>query len=140
MARVGGAAIALMNGVVNMYGGVIENNSVVTEYTIEVAEDGTETWLENAGCGGAIYNRGNFNMYGGVIRNNEALRGGGIYNDEIVLLVAGTISENTSFSYGGAVSSSSAAEAQMFIGSDNKDSGTMKFAGNLSHKAGGALY
>ena len=140
MLRAGGAAILLMNGVVNMYGGVIENNLVATEYTVETAADGTETRLENFGCGGAIYNRGNFNMYGGLIRNNEGLRGGAIYNDEIVLLVSGTISGNISHSYGGAVSSSSAAEAQMFIGSTGESDKVMLFEGNHSKKAGGVLY
>lgn len=138
--RPGGAAILLMNGVVNMYGGIIENNISVTEYTVEVSDDGTEILHEDAGCGGAIYNRGNFNMYGGIIRGNEALRGGGIYNDEIVNLVSGTISGNKSHSYGGAVSSSAAADSQMFIGQSGESDKVMLFDGNNSLKAGGVLY
>lgn len=140
MEKAGGAAILLVNGTVNMYGGIIENNEVITEYTSSTNEDGTEALLEVTACGGAIYNRGNFNMYGGIIRGNEALRGGAIYNDEIVNLVSGTISGNKAHTYGGAVSSSSSAEAQMFIGSEGESDDKMLFEENISLKAGGGLY
>ncbi len=137
--RAGGAAILILNGEVNMYGGVIENNWSRSERTIEVKEDGTETWHEHAGCGGAIYNCGNFNMYGGIIRANESLRGGAIYNDEIVRLFAGEISENISHSYGGAIASSSSTEAQMFIGTEEDSENKIVFSKNVA-ETGGALY
>jgi predicted outer membrane repeat protein len=140
LSRAGGAAIMLINGSVNMYGGIIENNIVMTEATVIVGDDGTETRIELGAFGGAIYNRANFNMYGGIIRNSESLRGGAIYNDEIVYLVGGIIANNKSHTYGGAVSSSSSAEAQMFIGSAEKVGDGMLFEGNLSLSAGGALY
>ena len=122
-----------------MYGGIIENNWSRSERTIEIKEDGTETWHEHAGCGGAIYNCGNFNMYGGIIRANESLRGGAIYNDEIVRLFAGEICENISHSYGGAIASSSATEAQMFIGTEGESENKMVFRKNVA-ETGGALY
>jgi hypothetical protein len=103
----GGAAVQVVSGTFNMYGGIMENNIVATEYTVVKNDDGTESSLETAGCGGAVYNRGNVNMYGGIIRTSEALRGGGIYNDKFVYLFAGTIADNYSYSYGGAISSSS---------------------------------
>ncbi len=74
--RAGGAAILSLNATVNMYGGVIDNNEVYTEYTIVTNEDGTESWLTNYACGGAVYSRGGFNMYGGVISNSRALQVG----------------------------------------------------------------
>ena len=137
--RAGGAAIMILNGNVNMYGGVITNNWARTEYTVRPNEEGIDTSYEDAACGGAIYNCGNFNMYGGTISNNEALRGAAIYNDEIVRLEAGTIIGNHSPTYGGAISSSSAAEAQMFIGTEKEDADKIVFINNTAG-TGGALY
>ncbi|MBQ4091049.1 MAG: hypothetical protein IJC64_01900 [Clostridia bacterium] len=122
-----------------MYGGVIKNNWVRCELTIRPNEDGVDTYYEDAACGGAIYNCGNFHMYGGTITQNEAYRGAAIYNDEIIRLVSGTISENYSHSYGGAISSSSAQEAQMFIGSEAEFGAKIEFINNKA-ATGGALY
>ncbi len=139
MERVGGAAIVNINAHVNMYGGIIENNIVSTEYTVITNDAGVQESKEINGCGGAVYNKGNFNMYGGTIANSEALRGGGIYTDRIVYLFAGTIEGNLSHTYGGALSSSSASNADIFIGSENGNK-TMLFRQNHSMRAGGALY
>lgn len=138
--RAGGAAILLVNGTVNMYGGIIENNAVETEYLVVKNDDGTESNVEFAGCGGAVYNRGNFNMFGGIIRNNEALRGGAIYNDEVAWLVSGTISDNLAHSYGGGLSTSSSAETQTLIGHEGDGEGAMRFENNRSMRAGGVMY
>ena len=137
--RAGGAAIMVLNGNVNMYGGVITNNWARTDYTVRPNEEGIDTSYEDAACGGAIYNCGNFNMYGGTISNNEALRGAAIYNDEIVRLEAGTITGNYAHTYGGAISSSSTAEAQMFIGTEKENADKIVFLNNIAG-TGGALY
>ncbi len=137
--RAGGAAILNFNATVNMYGGIIDNNRVSTEYTINKNEDGTETPFEINGCGGAVYNRGNFNMYGGTISNSEGLRGGALYNDRIAYLISGTISNNTAHYFGGAVASSSSSYSDLFIGSEG-DGAQMSFINNHCHRTGGALY
>lgn len=137
--RAGGAAILNLNATVNMYGGLIDNNLVATEHTIVKNADGTETWYENNGCGGAVYNRGNFNMYGGTISRSEGLRGGALYNDRIMYLVSGTVSDNVAYYYGAGVGSSSSSNADLFIGSQGEGE-TMLFKNNHSHRAGGALY
>ncbi|MBE6775972.1 MAG: hypothetical protein E7543_07275 [Ruminococcaceae bacterium] len=137
--RAGGAAILNINGTVNMYGGLIDNNLVATEHTVQKNADGTETMLELNGCGGAIYNRGNFNMYGGTVSNSEGLRGGAFYNDRVAYLVSGSIIGNISHYYGAGVASSSSSNADLFIGSEG-DGKTMLFKNNHSHRAGGALY
>ena len=137
--RAGGAAVLILNGSFNMYGGVIENNKVRCERTTFVTEDGTESWSEDAGCGGAVYNCGNFNMYGGIIHGNEGLYGGAIYNDEVVRLVAGEISGNKSYSKGGAVASSTDMESEMYIGTDYVTDDKMVFSGNVG-ETGGALF
>ncbi len=137
--RAGGAAILNTNSVVNMYGGVIDNNGVKTEHTIVTDEQGVETKSETAGCGGAVYNNGAFYMYGGTISNNQALRGGAIYASRPVSLVAGTIQGNKSYTYGGAVSTSSSMYVNLYIG-DEQAGDTMLFKDNTSVSAGGALY
>ncbi len=137
--RIGGAAVINLSSTVNMYGGILENNAVATEYTQTPKEDGSISQTEDNGCGGAVYNKGTFNMLGGTIKSNEALRGGGVYNDRFCYLIAGEISDNLAHTYGGAVSSSSSSNANMFTGSEN---GTEKmvFKNNRSIRAGGALY
>ncbi|MBE6823955.1 MAG: hypothetical protein E7513_01275 [Ruminococcaceae bacterium] len=137
--RAGGAAVLNMNGTVNMYGGVLENNSVATEYTTVTNEDGTVQSKEIAGCGGAIFNYGTLKMYGGTVANNESLRGGGIYNGRFAYLFAGEVSDNLTHTYGGGLSTSSSLNADTFIGSDDEGD-DMVFSGNHSIKAGGALY
>lgn len=139
LTRIGGAAVINLSSTVNMYGGIIENNAVATEYTQTPKEDGSISQTEDNGCGGAVYNKGTFNMLGGTIKSNEALRGGGVYNDRFCYLIAGEISDNLAHTYGGAVSSSSSSNANMFTGSEN---GTKKmvFKNNRSIRAGGALY
>ena len=137
---VGGAAIAIMNGTVKMYGGTIENNIVVTEYTKTENADGTTTSSEIAACGGAIYNAGSFYMYGGTITKNEALRGGAIYNNGVVYLEKGTISNNTAHSFGGALSSSSRSSVQTYVGTETDGADDIIFLSNHCTNVGGALY
>ena len=134
ISRIGGAAIINLNSTVNMNGGEIKNNAVKIEHTIV-----EESKKEYNGCGGAIYNLGNFKMYGGTITNNEALRGGAIYNNSVVYIYEGVISNNKSYTYGGAISSSAAKTADTFIGTEDGN-GIAQFIGNSSVSAGGALY
>ena len=137
--RAGGAAILNFNSVINMYGGIIENNEVYDEPTIIEKEDGSTEKAENYGCGGAIYTRGNFNMYGGIIRGNHALRGGGIYNERQAYIFGGEISENSATTYGGAISSSSSMNSNLFIGEETGNNRVI-FKNNSSTSAGGAIY
>ena len=138
--KVGGAAIASIHASINMYGGVIENNAVATEYTVIFDEETQkDISYEYNGCGGAIFNDGTFYMYGGVISGNEALRGGAIYSSETMYLIAGTISDNSSTVYGGAISTSSTSEADSFLGSKDGES-KLVIKNNRSLRAGGAIY
>ncbi len=139
ISRAGGGAILINNSTVNMYGGIIDNNGVKTEHTVVTDAQGVETKLETDGCGGAIFNNGVFYMYGGTISNNQALRGGAVYAARPLYLVAGTIQGNKSYTYGGAVSSSSSINVNIYVGSEEAGS-TMLFKDNTSVSAGGALY
>ena len=139
MRSMGGAAIMNLSSVVNMYGGVIENNAVMIATTEIPKEDGTVSNVEKDSCGGAVYNRGSFTMYGGKISSNEALRGGAIYNDKNCYLVAGEVSDNMAHTHGGAVSSSLVVTSTLYTGSEY---GTEKMVikNNRALRAGGAVY
>ncbi len=137
--RAGGAAIVNLSSTVYMYGGVIENNIVVTQYTPTTDAAGNTVDSEIAGCGGAVFNNGDFHMHGGIIKNNEALRGGGIYNNRFAYLVSGTVADNLAHTHGGGLSTSSSATADTFLGAETADK-NMVFSGNRSMKAGGAMY
>ena len=137
--RAGGAAILNINSVVNMYGGIIENNAVKIEHTITTDDQGAETKNETAGCGGAIFNNGSFYMSGGTIRNNEALRGGAVYIMKPTTIEAGTIQGNKSYTYGGAISTSASMYANLYVGSEGTGK-TVLIKNNYSVSAGGALY
>ncbi|MBQ4611988.1 MAG: hypothetical protein IJB26_00400, partial [Clostridia bacterium] len=136
---VGGAAIVNILSTVNMYGGVVENNEVVSEQTYLPNEEGVLVARDANGYGGAIYNRGGFNMYGGVIRGNVGLRGGAIYNVNIARIVNGVIENNTSGTYGGAICSASYSTSDTYIGSTD-DANAVVFRGNHSNRAGGVFY
>ncbi len=137
--RVGGAGVVILDATVNMYGGIIENNSVATEYTVEPDEQGVDQNRDYNACGGGVYSCGTFKMYGGVIRGNEALRGGGLYYDRYTYLYSGEISENSSTYYGGGASSSSSMNANLHVGTtDGEDKFILRE--NYSLRAGGAIY
>lgn len=137
--RAGGAAIVIFGATINMYGGLIDNNIVATEYTVlDDGEGGTKS-VENNGCGGAIFSYGNINMYGGTISNNEALRGGAMFVGRISYIEAGEISNNYSHVYGGAISTSSSSDADLHIGTEGEGD-LMLIKNNHSARAGGAIY
>ena len=136
--RAGGAAILVANGTVNMYGGALKNNEVLTEKITVTTESGSYI-KENDGCGGAVYNRGDFNMYGGIISNSKALTGGAIYNDRILNIEGGTITDSRAETYGGAICSSSSSLSEMFIG-NTKGEEWVIIQNSSSEKAGGAVY
>lgn len=138
--KAGGAAIINLRSTVNMYGGILENNLVATEYTVVTNEDGTTSNEEQNACGGALYNRGNFNMYGGTITTSEALRGGGIYTDWVTYLFAGTVSDNVASVFGGGLASSSSMNADIYVGTEGDSRNKMVFSGNLCEGVGGAMY
>jgi len=137
--RAGGAAIINLNGQIFMYGGIVENNLVVTEPTTITGEDGVTYTTEQDGCGGAVYTSGTFDMYGGTIADSEALRGGAVYNNRFAYLHAGTIKNSVAHTYGGALSSSSSSYADTHFGTA-KGENKMYIIGNRALRAGGALY
>ena len=125
----GGAAIQIISGTVNMYGGTIQN----------CLSSGEEKSEDKAYMGGAIINFAGFNMYGGTINNCSAARAGALYNYAIANLYNGEISECSASQYGGAIYLPNAQYANLFIGStDETDQFILK--NNSSQASGGAIY
>ena len=100
-------------GVINMSGGTISNNTAKI-------------------TGGGICNsKGVFTMGGGEIKGNWAKTGGGVHNGVIFNMNGGTISENTANKYGGGINNDSRASLTMAGGTISK---------NTSNWAGGGVY
>ncbi len=131
----GGAAIFITHGVFDMYGGVIDNNSVNIE-NIGNAEDNTN-YISS--YGGAIYNFGTFNMYGGTLKNNSAVRGGAIFTRKQINIFAGVIENNTAHNKGGAICTSESPYAETFIGSVGAEKDTVIFRNNVATSQGGVF-
>ena len=125
---IGGAAVDIISGVFNMYGGSINN----CKSSLDV---------NNASyLGGAIYNYGDFNMYGGSINKNESARGGAIYNYKTVRINSGSILNNNATSYGGGICCANSQYVNVYLGDKQADDGTVLIQGNTSEGAGAAIY
>lgn len=123
---VGGAAMIIASGAVNVYGASIRNNTVADKADAD------------SSLGGAVYNYGNFKMFAGTISGNKADKGGAIYNYRTVKLYAGEISGNTATTYGGAINQADSQYAKTVFGNhDASDTVTLK---NNSAQTGGAFY
>lgn len=130
----GGAAVFIVHGTFNMYGGEISNNAVnVTD--IGNAQDNT-SYL--SAYGGAIFNSGNFNMYGGTIKDNNANRGGAIFTRKRVNIYAGIIEGNTATNKGGAICATESALSEVYIGSEDANENTVLIKNNSATVQGGA--
>lgn len=117
-----GGAINVVNGKLEMQGGLIEANVSSTN-------------------GGAIANAGTFYMYGGTICGNSAVTGGGIYNQGEFVMYGGTISSNTASDNGGGLAVTNGASSTMHGGviSDNtatNNGGGVHNAGTFETKGG----
>ena len=135
--RIGGAAVIVATGTLNIYGGVITGNSVNDEDTSENAPADAR----DSSQGGAIYNYGNLNVYGGVIENNVGARGGAIYNYRTARFDGGIIRNNCSYSHGGAVYQAGSQYANVIFGYVGDDVGDrMVFENNTAGTGGGAIY
>ena len=114
----GGSALYNYNGVINMYGGEIQNNST-------------------SNCnGGAIYNFGRFNLYGGLITNNSSsANGGAVYNIRIFNQDGGDIEYNstTGSGYGGGIYNANSYYCYYYLISG-------KVSHNVSERSGAGIF
>ncbi len=126
------------SGVVNMYDGVvIKNNKETAVYNyngIFNMYGGQITDNSASGNGGGVNNQGRFNLYGGEISNNSAEgAGGAVYNARVFNQAGGDILNNTSATYGGGVYVNNSFYAYYYLVSG-------KVSGNTGKSSGGAIF
>ena len=107
--QVGGAAIILDSGKLDIYYSEFTNN--------EVGIFETDTADSISGRGAAIYSFGELNVYNSAFSNNHATKGGAIYNYRETHLNDTTFEGNTASTLGGAVYIPSSTSA--FLYTDN---------------------
>ena len=83
----------------------VDNKATLILNSGEISGNNIDTGgiINDANCGGGVYNWGTFTMNGGAISKNLACNGGGVYSIVTFEMNAGTISENTASSDGGGV-------------------------------------
>ena len=139
--RIGGAAVIVVNGIFNMYGGEIANNEVNTDEPDSDTEDDEDDGIAKIStCGGAIYSNSNVNIYGGVLKNNKAARGGAIYNYRKLSIYKGELNENQASVYGGAVYLPGSQYAELFVGEEHATQNLVTFEANSAIKSGGVIF
>ncbi len=127
--QIGGAAVILASGTLNIYGGNYNNNSV---HDVEG---------EDSARGGAIYSFGALNIYGGIFENNSAARGGAIYNYNETHIYNATFTQNSATYRGGAIYLPNTSQAKLFLGEENDViENTLVFDSNTSVERGGAIF
>lgn len=145
--KIGGAAMIVVNGTFNMYGGDFVENTV----NIDEAYTGDDAENDDAlvsSCGGAIYNYNDINIYGGGFYRNEASRGGAIYNYRTVRVFSGEFTQNSASVYAGAIYLSGSQYCALYLGNPDEQNGEIKsiedakilFDGNIAEKSGGAVF
>lgn len=135
--KIGGAAMIVVNGTFNMYGGSFSGNEVNLDET-NSGDDESEN-LRESSCGGAIYNYSTVNMYGGSFEDNKASRGGAIYNYRTLNVYEGEFSGNTASVYAGAIYLPGSQYTTLTVGKEN-ETDLVSFNGNVAVKSGGAIF
>ncbi len=129
--KIGGAVAIISDGTLNIYGGIYENNGVLSE------TDGNEDSIQ----GGLFYNKSNVNIYGGVYKNNTAGRGTVIYNYKMARIFAGSFEDNQASTYGGVIAQANSEYAELYIGEENDiTNGEVRFERNIADASGGAIF
>lgn len=135
--RIGGAAMIVASGSVNVYGGIFDNNTVNNEDTSE----GAPADARDSSQGGAIYNYGNLKFHGGTVKNSLGARGGALYNYRTLTLLGGTFCDNRSYSHGGVVYQAGSQYANIILGQPGDGVGdAVLFKNNEAGTNGGAIY
>lgn len=138
--KIGGAAMIVVNGTFNMYGGCFENNEVNQDETSFVEDESDD--LRASSCGGAIYNYAAVNIYGGTFADNRAARGGAIYNYRTLRVYAAAFENNYASVYAGAVYLPASQYSAAYFGdpAGNTAENAVLFSQNSSEKSGGAIF
>ena len=127
--KVGGSAVIVIGGVLNINGASFLNN--VANKDSEV-EDSLSTQ------GGAIYNFGVVNVNDGLIKENEASFGGGIFSYGILNVNKGEFLNNVAYDYGGALYQPASQYSESRIVATNANDILIKR--NFAYSSGGAMF
>ncbi|MBR5271479.1 MAG: hypothetical protein IKV64_04770, partial [Clostridia bacterium] len=122
--QIGGAAVILTSGKLDIYDSEFTNNEV------NIYE--TDTVDSVSGRGAAIYSFGELNVYNSTFADNHSTKGGAIYNYRETHLNDTTFERNTASTLGGAIYVPSSTVA--FVYTDN-----VTFAENIATD-GGAIF
>ena len=134
--KVGGAAVVLLSGTMNIYGGIIRNNATNNETAASETDDGLAATL-----GAAIYNQGALNIHNGTFSHNKGARGGFVYNNSMMHVYGGTFENNYASRLGGVFYLPSSASVHLYIGdATGKSENTVLCRNNSSYSGGGVLY
>lgn len=138
---IGGSVAIIDDGIFNMYGGEISDNSVNLKYCSATPEEERVEGYRDSSYGGAIYSIGAVNIYGGLIKSNEASYGGAVFTSRTFNIEGGTFESNYASSYGGALFGSNNGSGIHYIGSPEGNSKEINviFRANTA-KGGGAIY
>ena len=137
--KVGGAAVTVINGVFNMYGGTITGCEVNLGDDKNIAESDRTEGYNDSSWGGAVYNRSTFNMYGGTIEECKAARGAAVYNYRTFNLYGGTVKNNYASVYGGMMYQANSQYACANLGSEGTQIKAL-IDSNSAEMSGGALF
>ena len=133
----GGAVAMVVDGILNIYDGLFENNAVSTKDISDAESNGEEDYYASS-YGGVIYNYSQVNIFAGEFNSNDAGRGGLIYNHNMLIIHSAVISNNSA-AYGGAVYLANTMYASTVLGHEGASMGTVEFKNNSSSKNGGAI-
>ena len=127
--RIGGAAVILASGQLNIYSSTFADNEVNDETSSE--EEGMISTQ-----GGAIYSFGALNIYSATFTDNHAARAGAIYNYRETHIYNALFKDNTASYRGGAIYVPAATAAALYTGEED---GEVVFEGNTALDGGGAI-
>lgn len=138
--RVGGAAVIVSSGLLNIYGASFISNEVCDELIVDKSDDSKNQ--RTSSLGGSIFNYSNIKIYDGLFEDSKAARGGAIYNYRVVKLYKAQFVLNYASTYGGAIYQAESQYGEIIMGG-NKDaceSCDIRFDGNCASSTGGAIF
>jgi len=126
--RIGGAAVILASGELNIYDSIFDNN--------EVNDEGEDNPDMTSTQGGAVYSYGSLNIYSATFTGNHAARAGAVYNYRETHIYNASFTDNTASYRGGAIYMPASTAAALYTG---EDGGEVVFEGNSAPEGGGAV-
>lgn len=143
--RIGGAAVIISSGGLDIYGGNIRNCACAEE--LDTDTDPNDPHYRDATQGGVIYNFGNIHIYGGTFEDNWGARGGIFYNYKMMKIYAGTFRNNYAQKYGGMVYLPLSQYSNIIWGGSEEEAAKCKDGecnivvdGNTALNTGGAIF